>query len=394
MDNAQPAPKGTRAPSAGKDRLPSPVLVDTPETFDRLLAALAGEPSVALDTESDSLYRYFYRVCLIQISVPAADYLLDPLRLPDLAPLGTLLADPSVEKVFHAAENDILVLKRDFHFNFGHVFDTMIAARILGWPRVGLAALLAEHFGVELDKRGQLTDWGQRPLTRQQLDYAGLDSHFLLGLRDLMAHELRSRGRWREAQEAFALLPDITYVERPFDPDGFWRTRGARDLRLAELAVLRELYLWREGQARAADRPPFKILSDQVLIRLSQEQPRRVADLRLGGVQAERYGRPILEAIAAGQGAPAPQPPPRNYGGDHRPDPAVLARYDRLRAWRMQRAAERGVDADVVLTNETLMALARSAPDSLQQLAALDLMGSWKLEEYGADLLQALTAPS
>jgi ribonuclease D len=367
-----------------------PVLVDLPETFDLMLGGLAGEPVLGLDTESDSLYRYFHRVCLIQVSTRQADYVVDPLRLPDLAPLGALLADPGVEKVFHAAENDILVLKRGFNFKFAHVFDTMLAARILGYRRVGLAALLNEKFGVELDKRTQLTDWGHRPLTPEQLNYACLDSHYLPSLRDLLKEDLISRGRWREAQEAFANLPDTPYIAKSFDPEGFWRCREARGLNPTELAVLRELYLWRDGQARAMDRPPFKVASDECLVRLSREQPARLAELHLGGWQVRHFGGAILASIARGKTAPAPQPPNRHFNKEHRLDPATVTRYDRLRVWRGQRAAERGVEADVVLTNEALLTIARAAPTSLAMLDELAVMGPWKLEEYGADILAVI----
>jgi ribonuclease D len=372
-------------------RLPPPILVDHAESFERMLEALAGEPILGLDTESDSLYRYFHRVCLIQVSTNSSDFVLDPLSVPDLRPLGALLADPNVEKVFHAAENDILALKRDFGFQFDQVFDTMLAARILGYRRVGLAALLQEKLGVGLDKHTQLTDWGHRPLTSQQLDYACLDSHYLLPLKDLLQRELMARGRWIEAQEAFSNLPDTPYVAKPFDPDGFWRFREARDLNPTELAVLRELYLWRDAQARAMNRPPFKVVSDECLLRLSREQPRRLADLRLGGWQVRHFGAAILDAVGRGKLAPAPQPPSRPLNREHRLDPAAVNRYDRLRAWRSQRAVERGVEADVVLTNEALLVIARAAPSSLDILEGLGVMGPWKLDEYGADVLGVLT---
>ena len=368
--------------------LPPPLLVDTPAAFAAMMTALRAEPALALDTESNSLYRYFYKVCLIQISVPATDYVVDSLRLADLAPLGEVLADPAVTKVIHAAENDILALKRDFGFRFVAAFDTMLAARILGRRQVGLAALLAEHFGVTLDKRTQLTDWGHRPLTAEQLSYARLDSHYLLALRDLLTQDLHARRRWREAQEAFAALADVTYVEKPFDPDGFWRIKAARDLRPGELAILRELYLWRDEQERGLDRPPFKVLGDEALVRLSQYQPRRLADLNLSPWQARTFGPAVLEAINRGRSAPPPRPPARSSNSNGRPDPVTAARFDRLRAWRGERATERGVEADVVLNNESLMAIARARPTSLDELAALGVMGPWKLEEYGADLLR------
>ncbi len=393
LDGQAPGAPSSVVASGSGLRLPPPALVDTPARFQAMLAALVGEPVLALDTESDSLYRYYHKVCVLQISTRRTDYLVDTLRLADISGLQPFLVDQDIEKIFHAAENDILLLKRDHGFSFANVFDTMLAARILGWTRVGLAGALKEHFGIELDKHAQLTDWGQRPLTPAQLSYARLDTHFLLPLRDLLARELQARGRWREAQEAFVGLPDLVFVEKPFDPEGFWRMKNARDLRPGELAVLRELYLWRDEQARVNDRPPFKVVGDDALIRLSQLQPQRVGDLPLSSRQAQRYGRAIVAAIARGRGAPPPQPPIRTHNGNGRPDPEVVARFDRLRAWRLARATARGVDPDVVLTNDVLMAIARAAPADLKALAVLKLVGDWKLEEYGAELVHALANP-
>ena len=357
-----------------------------------MMAALIGEQIIAVDTESDSLYRYFHKVCLIQISTPTTDYIVDPLRLPDISPLGAILADPRVEKVFHAADNDILLMKRDFGFTFANIFDTMLAARILGWPRVSLAALSEERFGVKLDKRAQLTDWGRRPLTTEQLRYAALDTHFLIPLRDELERELRARRRWLEAQEAFAALPDVQYIEKPFDPDGFWHSKAARDLQPAELAVLRELYLWREGEARALDCPPFKVINDDGLAHLSRAQPRRPDELPRALRRDPQTTRAILNAIERGRAAPPPTPPRRPREDYQRPDPSVIACYDRLRAWRTTRAAERGVDADVILANHALMTIARAAPTDLEQLATLGVLGEWKLSEYGPDLLAVVAA--
>jgi ribonuclease D len=148
---------------------------------------------VALDTESDSLYRYYPKICLIQLSVGArddnsdptgvVDYLVDPLRLDDLAALGEVLAAPGVEVIMHAAENDMLLLYRNFGFTFPKIFDTQLAARILGWKQVGLAAILEAQFGLVSDKRMQRTNWGKRPLTAEQIAYAQMDTHYLPILR-------------------------------------------------------------------------------------------------------------------------------------------------------------------------------------------------------------------
>ncbi len=222
------------------------------------------------------------------------------------------MADPAIEKIFHASENDVLVLKRDFGFQFAHLFDTMVGARILGWRHVGLAALLEEHFGVKLDKRTQLTDWGERPLTQKQLRYAQLDTFYLLSLRDLIAGELRDRKRLREAQETFAGLADTNYVEKQFDPDAFWRMKGARDLDPQQAAILRELYLWRDEKARSLDLPPFKVLDDRTLLRLTVDQPAGMAGLGLGRWQTNRLGQELVAALERGKNAAAgvPAAPP------------------------------------------------------------------------------------
>jgi ribonuclease D len=294
--------------------------------------------------------------------------------------------------VFHAAENDILMLKRDFDFSFANIFDTMLAARILGWRQVSLAALLLQHFNVELDKHTQLTDWSQRPLTAAQLSYARLDSRYLLPLRDRLSEALREKKRWREAQEAFEALPNVHYVEKPFDPDGFWRMKRARDLSPRELAVLRELWLWRDDQARLLDRPPFKVLGDETLIQIAQLQPQHPFELPVSPRQIDHHGVGLLQAVTRGLTAQPPTPPARVHNGNGRPDPQVQARYDRLRAWRAQRASEREVDADIVMNNDALMTIARAAPTSLDSLANLGVLGAWKLQEYGVELLRVLGA--
>ncbi|HUM63014.1 MAG TPA: ribonuclease D, partial [Anaerolineaceae bacterium] len=145
--------------------------------------AITAEPLLAIDTESNSLYAYRERVCLVQVSTPQTDYLVDPLALTDLSALGSLFADSRRQKIFHAAEYDILCLKRDYNFTFNNIFDTMIAARILSYPQVGLGNLLSAWFGIELEKKYQRADWGKRPLPQAMLDYARMDTHYLFDLR-------------------------------------------------------------------------------------------------------------------------------------------------------------------------------------------------------------------
>ncbi|HAJ37276.1 MAG TPA: ribonuclease D [Chloroflexi bacterium] len=383
---------------------PTQALVYTPKVLHQLIAYLRCQPRFALDTESDSLYSYHGKVCLIQISVqdehhtPEAleivDFLVDPLRLDDLTPLGELLADPAVEVVMHAADNDMLMLYRSYGFTFGRVFDTQLAARILGWSQVGLAALLEKHFGIVSNKRMQRTDWGKRPLTPQQIAYAQMDTHYLLPLRDLLVSELQARGRWEEAQDAFAALVAADPAARTPEERTFWQMRAVRDVPRQQHGVLEALWQWREDAARAADRPPFKVVNDAVLIDLAKLQPETKAALEdvpgLSELQIRRYGDELLRTIQLGRLRPLPTLP----NGEGRPEqqldkPAQL-RYDALRRWRTETARARGVDADIVLPNSTLFTIAQSHAASLEALAQLAGLTPWKLQHYGPAILDIL----
>ncbi len=369
-----------------------------------MMAHLQDQPLLALDTESDSYFRYYPRVCLIQLTAYAdparpdpsqvVDYLLDPLRLKRLGELGALMADPAVQVIIHAAENDIIILQRDFQFSFRNVFDTQLAARILGWPRSGLAAILQEHFGVVSNKRMQLTDWGRRPLTAKQMHYAQLDTHYLPALRERQILELQQAGRWEEAQEAFQALEQVVYTPKERDEMSFWQMKHTRDVSRAETGVLQELWLWREKTAQRLDRPPFKVLNDKALVEIVKARPRSLRQLEaIHGVserQAQRFGEEILEALERGASRPLPAFPEAHPRPDLRLEGATARRYDALRRWRTKKAQERGVDPDIVFSNEILLAMARRAPRSLEELQRIPGVGPWKAKTYGPEILKLI----
>lgn len=368
----------------------NPVWIDTRNGLNHLIAKLTTEKVIAIDTESDSLFSYFEKVCLIQFSTPQTDYLLDPLNV-DISPLADLLTNPSVEKIFHAAEYDILSLKRDYNFTFVNLFDTMLAARILGWPRYGLGSILEEQFEVKLDKRFQRYNWGQRPLSQQALDYARLDTHYLLRLRNVQIKALEQQNRLREAQEAFERQTQVKPSPKIFNPDDFWRIKGCKELTPQEQAILRELFILRDKISRKIDRPPFKVVNDAVLVRLAQIQPNNyqaLKDIKSIGPNLLRYNsNDILNAIAAGKIA---SPPQYQSNNNHRPDEDTLARYESLRQWRNKLATERGVEPDVIMSNETLMDIARRNPKRLETLSKLKSLGKWQAETYGPAVMQVL----
>jgi len=377
--------------------LPPPILVADEDSLDRLVRALAPYPVVAVDTESNSLHAYRERVCLIQFSTPAADYILDPIGLRDLNPLAPFFANPGQQKVFHAAEGDLAGLRRDYRFEFANIFDTMSAARTLGWPQVGLAPILDTHFGVKMNKKHQRADWKRRPLTPEQLDYARLDTHYLVALRDRQLQTLTESGHWAEAHEEFeriARLHGDSDSARP-DPTAFWRVKGARDLTPAQAAVLQALFAYREQQAERMDRPPFKVMGEATLLELARRAPRHVDDLRsLPGMAAEhihRHGHGVLHAVLQGLHAPAPRAPQADRESDE-----VRDRYDRLHTWRKHRARARGVESDVILPRTALWDLARRPPRTHGDLAHITDFGRWRRETYGEEILALLSraAPS
>ena len=372
--------------------IPSPTLVSSAKQLQAMLRVLLVQPAVAVDTESNSMHAYRERVCLIQFSIPGCDYIVDPLAIQDLTVLQPLFADDGIEKVFHAAEYDMICLWRDFGCKVRGLFDTMMAARALGWERVGLAAILRETFSVSVSKKFQRADWGKRPLSADQLTYAQLDTRYLLRLREHQYQELHKRGQWPEVREEFERISrvssrnraGITMNER--NTEGFWRINGVRKLSKRECAVLRELYIYRELVAERIDQPISRVIGDGVLLRIAQRSPRVVGTLRgvhgLSGGQIKKYGSGILQAVQRGLRARPPVPPQVIRGGR-----SVSARYQALREWRKLRAQRRGITSDVILAREVMWALAQAAPTSMAELDSIPDLGPWRRTEYGEEIL-------
>lgn len=286
------------------DQKPAPILVAEPAALGRLIDALSAERVIALDTESNSFHVYRERVCLLQLSTRAQDWVVDPLTV-DVRPLGAVLCDGR-DTILHGADYDVRCLKREYGWRLPRLFDTMAAARRLGRAGLGLSALVEAHFGVRLSKAFQRSDWGRRPLTREQLAYAALDTRYLLPLFDLLAGELAARGALEDAWRESARIAAAEPRERVFDPEGWRRLKGARELDPAGRAVLRALFLAREERARATDRPPFKVLGEAAMLEIARRRPRTAEALeRIPGVTPsvlKRMGDALDAALAAGDG--------------------------------------------------------------------------------------------
>jgi ribonuclease D len=361
-----------------------------------LAERLRREPLLAVDTEAASFHRYRDRVYLLQISSRTETAVVDPLATGTLAPMGELLADPAIEIVFHDADYDLRLLNREYGFTANNLFDTRIASQLLNEPGIGLAALLEKYLGVRLDKRFQRADWSARPLSPEMLAYAASDTRYLPQLRDILRERLVELRRLPWAEEEFALLSDI----RAADPDqaepGWLRLKGAKALRGRELAILREIWEWREGIGRRADRATFRILNNEPMLAMAKNPPTEITALKavpgVSSEQADRRGRELLAAVQRGLEVPERDLPRLTRPPRRAPDLAYEARLERLKAARNQLAQKYDLAPGVVCPNGTLEAIARVCPTTMEELAGIPELRRWQVREIGGELLAAVPA--
>ena len=369
--------------------------ITQPDSLAELIAAVRREPRIAVDTEAASFHRYRDRIYLIQISTANRTALIDPLAIADLAPVGAVLADRAIEKTFHDADYDLRVLDRDYGFRAARLFDTRIAAQLVGEPAIGLAALLEKYAGVKLAKEHQKADWSLRPLPPPMLAYAAGDTRHLLALRDALERRLRELGRLDWATEEFARLEALRWTGvAEGDTDGYLRVKGAKGLPARSLAAFRELHRWRETIAERDDKAPFRVIGNDALLAVSRALPATGAALTglkdLPASLARRHGDALLEAVARARALPESELPRLERTARLPKDPNFDARVERLKAVRNRVAAELKVDPGVLCGRTTLEAVARAAPKDRAGLAQIGELRRWQATVLGAALLEAL----
>lgn len=332
-------------------------MIDTTERLSQFLPRLRAAEWIALDTEADSLHAYPAKLCLLQFSIPGADELVDPLADMDLAPLWETLRGR--ELLLHGSDYDLRLLREHHSFVPHAIFDTMIAARLLGIMKFGLQDLVGQTLGVVLEKGPQKADWARRPLTERMEIYARNDTRHLKPLADILRKELIEKNRLAWHQESCArLIEDCSVIREP-DPNEVWRVKGSHGLVPAELAVLREIWHWREGEATLVNKPPFFILSPETMVGLAQAAvlqrdcepllPRRFSPRRVGGV---------LRVIEVG--LKSPDKPQRPRITHDRPTEPERQRFRDLEKHRDRHAAELHIDPTIIASRGTLLALARN----------------------------------
>ena len=369
-------------------------LVSTDGCFHAMMERVRGARRLAIDTEADSLYHYFEKVCLLQLSTDEETFIIDPLTVTAVAELGPLMSDPSVEKVFHAAGYDIFCLRRDYNFSFANIFDTHLAGSLLGYEFLGLGTMMETLLGVHHSKGCQRDDWSQRPLLAEQLEYAAMDTHHLLRLRDALDEELRRKDRLEWALEEFAATASVERFGKEFDTEGFRRIKGFHSLDVRKRLALRALYLFRDEAARKLDAPPFKVMNNSVLVDLARRPPASAQELfKRPGVSfrvARKFGAEIVDLIAAaGEGDPTILDiPPRPAAKP--PGRAARHSLDLLKKWRQVKAEELKLPVGVIFPANLLENLAAAPPANMDELMAFPGIRRWRTREFGQDILQTL----
>jgi ribonuclease D len=306
---------------------------------------LAQQKRIALDTEAASFHRYVDRVYLIQLGSDVETVLVDPLAVNDLSSLGQLLKEPTIEIVLHDADYDLRILNRDYGFTARSLFDTRVAAQLAGEPAVGLGALLEKHFGVTLNKKLQRADWSRRPLTPEMIEYAAADARYLPSLRDRLESQLEREGRVEWAREEFRLLEGIRWKQPVKNAEAYLRVKGAKALPGRSLAVLRNVFEWREAVAR--------------------------------------YGANLVQVVKQGIAVPQAELPVVKRRARPEHDHAYDKRLELLKNLRNRRAKDVGMESGMLCPNGTLQAVARATPTTEKQLSKVKDLRKWQAEVLG-----------
>ena len=376
-------------------------LIETPADLERFLPELRRADVIAVDTESAAFYKYFHVVNLIQIATADSAAIIDPQALKDLSPLKALTAESSALWVMHGSGYDLRVLNRDFGIEFPRLFDTRLAAELLGMAELGLSALCGLFLGFTLNKKLQRCDWSRRPLTSGMREYGLLDAICLIPVYHRLAEKLQELGRsgWVE-EECRYILETLEHdpaqpVESPFP----YIIKGARDLSNRALCVLREIWRFRDHLARQMDRAPFMLLHNQTLLELARKSPQTMAGLSavkgVPGSFLERHGHGLLDAVKAGvQSAPITNLPlhdPRaqKYLSAWEGEIAKL-----LREARNTHANRLQLPAAMLCCSDSLNALAHDRPTDLEQLIAHGGLRRWQADILGPDFLEILNRSS
>jgi ribonuclease D len=369
------------------------MIIDSISKLRELTSELAEQRIIGVDLESDSMYHFREKVCLIQIASTRATAIIDPLQIKNLSLLEPLFRRADIQKVFHGADYDVRSLYRDFRIAVNNLFDTELACRFLGFKESGLNAVLKKKYNIQLDKKNQRKDWSKRPLPEDMVAYAAKDVHYLIPLAESLQQELIQKGRLSWVQEECNTLSGV----RPAPVDSeplFLGFKGAGKLGPKGLAVLEELLQLRRKIARQQDRPLFRIIGNKSILMLAEARPlsrRKLPETgALGSKQVDRYGKDVIAAVKKALHRPAKDLP--KYPRKTAPMvPAIVAkRVKELRNWRDLLAKKLQIDPAIICTRAQISALAVQRPQNVDSLTKNNDLKTWQIAEFGKDIVDIL----
>jgi ribonuclease D len=368
--------------------------IETLPALEGAVRTLEQAEIIGVDLEADSLHHYFEKICLLQIAAESVTLVLDTLALKDLSALGPVFSNPGIRKVFHGADYDIRSLHRNFGLEVANLFDTQLAGRFLGLKETGLEAMLRSRFQVELNKKFQRADWSRRPLSREMLDYAAMDSSYLIPLARMLEKELEEKGRLSWVEEECRYLAQVRFL--PLNPGPrYLKVKGASRLDPEGLAVLEALLEFREAEARKQDRPPFKVFGNEPLLELARQKPMSLEEMEAGKAlsrkQFSRYGKGLLQEIEKALALPEPHLP-RRQGGAKKPNLSKPAqrKIESLKRWRARRAEDLGLEPGLFSNNALIQDLALKDPQSPAEMEKIPGMKTWLKDHFGQEIREVL----
>ena len=373
--------------------------VDDSEGLEAVRSILGAANRIALDCEAAGYHRYTDRLCLVQLTTEGQTYLLDPLKI-DLEPaLRPVLEDPAVEVMMHGADFDVRLLDRDLGISVTGLFDTQIAASLLGVEALGLSSLVDNRLGIHLSKKYQKADWAQRPLPAPMREYAAHDTTYLAALSECLREELVESDRLEWALEEFHEMEKVRFDE-PNGQEPVLRIKQARELEPREVDRLREALAWRDRLGRELDRALFRVAGDSVLVEAARRNPASVSQLAelkgMGRALAHQWGQDLLirfrdvDLRSKDQLVGYPMGHVSPNGSGRRPSPEVEARMARLKAVRNECAEALGVGRGTLLSNAVLKLIAESPPTCAEEVASVGGIRRWQAELLADDLIASL----
>ena len=374
-----------------------PQIIDTAAGLEEIVRSLEKEKVVAVDLEADSMYHYKEKVCLIQIATEKISVVIDPLAIKDLSPLKPLFSNPDIQKIFHGADYDVRSLYRDFKIRINNLFDTELACRFLGIKETGLQAVLKAFFNVNVDKKYQKKDWSKRPLPKEMMAYASKDVIYLLRLTRMLIHKLKKMNRMTwvlEECEDLSKVRPVLSNEAPL----FMKFKGAGRLKSRSLAVLEALLQFRKRVAEKKDRPFFKIIGNESVMKIATARPvtlRRLKNIKaLSNRQISMYGSDLIKVVAKTLKIPESELP---VFPSQRPPVlpnGVPAKIKALKSWRASKASALGIDPGMLCNNALITAIAVKNPGDGKSLETVKEMKNWQKQVFGTEIIGALNKTS